>query len=194
MQIAILGTGRMARGIAFALKDTPHGLTLASREPPRAEALAREMSEEHARRFHGAGLEAASSRADVAFLAVPWSAALVTVRALREALDGRVLVDLTNPLNASHDGLEGEPTSAATAAATARVVASDVALVEGAIRARVAVRLQGGAIVEAGDREAMERGGESVLDLGRRAMLPGTVNAHNHSFQSLLRGFGDDLP
>ena len=25
-------------------------------------------------------------------------------------------------------------------------------------------------------------------------MLPGTVNAHNHSFQSLLRGFGDDLP
>src|SRR5215468_2367191 len=24
-------------------------------------------------------------------------------------------------------------------------------------------------------------------------MLPGTVNAHNHSFQSLLRGFGDDL-
>jgi 5-methylthioadenosine/S-adenosylhomocysteine deaminase len=25
-------------------------------------------------------------------------------------------------------------------------------------------------------------------------MVPGTVNAHNHSFQSLLRGIGDDLP
>jgi len=36
MQIAILGTGRMARGIAFALKETPHDLTLASREPERA--------------------------------------------------------------------------------------------------------------------------------------------------------------
>ncbi len=34
----------------------------------------------------------------------------------------------------------------------------------------------------------------AVTDLGRRAMLPGTVNAHNHSFQSLLRGIGDDQP
>jgi 5-methylthioadenosine/S-adenosylhomocysteine deaminase len=29
--------------------------------------------------------------------------------------------------------------------------------------------------------------------LGNRALLPGTVNAHCHSFQSLLRGLGDDL-
>jgi len=27
-----------------------------------------------------------------------------------------------------------------------------------------------------------------------RAVVPGTVNTHNHSFQSLLRGIGDDLP
>jgi 5-methylthioadenosine/S-adenosylhomocysteine deaminase len=26
------------------------------------------------------------------------------------------------------------------------------------------------------------------------ALLPGCVNSHNHSFQSLVRGFGDDLP
>jgi 5-methylthioadenosine/S-adenosylhomocysteine deaminase len=32
------------------------------------------------------------------------------------------------------------------------------------------------------------------LDWRGRAVLPGGVNAHNHSFQSLLRGFGDDLP
>jgi 5-methylthioadenosine/S-adenosylhomocysteine deaminase len=32
------------------------------------------------------------------------------------------------------------------------------------------------------------------LDWSRRAMVPGTVNTHNHSFQSLLRGIGDDLP
>lgn len=29
--------------------------------------------------------------------------------------------------------------------------------------------------------------------LGGRALLPGTVNAHCHAFQSLLRGLGDDL-
>ena len=27
-----------------------------------------------------------------------------------------------------------------------------------------------------------------------QALVPGTSNAHNHSFQSLVRGFGDDLP
>jgi 5-methylthioadenosine/S-adenosylhomocysteine deaminase len=32
------------------------------------------------------------------------------------------------------------------------------------------------------------------IDWSRRAMVPGTVNTHNHSFQSLLRGIGDDLP
>lgn len=50
-----------------------------------------------------------------------------------------------------------------------------------------------GTITEAGPRARIARPGEAVVDLGRRLMLPGTVNAHNHSFQSLLRGFGDDL-
>ena len=33
-----------------------------------------------------------------------------------------------------------------------------------------------------------------VTRLPGRILTAGTVNAHNHSFQSLLRGFGDDLP
>lgn len=36
--------------------------------------------------------------------------------------------------------------------------------------------------------------GAHRVDWSRRAMVPGTVNTHNHSFQSLLRGIGDDLP
>src|SRR5438093_2524411 len=31
-------------------------------------------------------------------------------------------------------------------------------------------------------------------DWGHVAVLPGTVNAHGHSFQTLLRGLGDELP
>ena len=33
---------------------------------------------------------------------------------------------------------------------------------------------------------------ETIEDLPRMLMLPGTINAHNHSFQSLLRGIADD--
>ncbi len=73
------------------------------------------------------------------------------------------------------------------------ILTSEVALVDGARVERFKLRIEGGAIVGAGV-ELTPNDGEPVLDLGRRAMLPGTVNAHNHSFQSLLRGFGDDLP
>lgn len=73
------------------------------------------------------------------------------------------------------------------------IITSEVALVDERRVPRCKVRIVGGAITEVGPHLAPEDG-EAVLDLGRRAMLPGTVNAHNHSFQSLLRGFGDDLP
>jgi 5-methylthioadenosine/S-adenosylhomocysteine deaminase len=35
--------------------------------------------------------------------------------------------------------------------------------------------------------------GESDVRLPGRALLPGGVNTHNHTFQSLLRGLGDDM-
>src|SRR5260370_6010100 len=73
------------------------------------------------------------------------------------------------------------------------ILTSDVALVDGGLVENFAVRVEAGRISQAGARAQLAAGGGPVLDLGRRAMLPGTVNAHNHSFQSLLRGFGDDL-
>lgn len=105
MHIAIIGTGKMGRGIAFGLRDTTHDITLASRDPARAEGLAQAMREEQARLFRGTGYVAAAARADVVFLAVPWSEAVETAHALRDSLDGKVLVDLTNPLNESYDGV-----------------------------------------------------------------------------------------
>jgi len=73
------------------------------------------------------------------------------------------------------------------------IITSEVGLIDGLRVERPCVRIDGGAITWVGtsDGIAVE---EAVLDLGRKAMLPGTVNAHNHSFQSLLRGIGDDLP
>ncbi len=46
------------------------------------------------------------------------------------------------------------------------------------------------AVVAADPRAA----GARRIDWRGRALVPGTVNTHNHSFQSLLRGIGDDLP
>jgi 5-methylthioadenosine/S-adenosylhomocysteine deaminase len=58
-----------------------------------------------------------------------------------------------------------------------------------------ALLIHDGRLVEVGpvDKVATPEGVVPVK-LGRRAVLPGTVNAHNHSFQSLLRGVADDRP
>jgi 5-methylthioadenosine/S-adenosylhomocysteine deaminase len=52
----------------------------------------------------------------------------------------------------------------------------------------MAVAIADGYITEVGPRGALEG-----LSLPGMALLPGTINTHCHSFQSLLRGLGDDL-
>jgi 5-methylthioadenosine/S-adenosylhomocysteine deaminase len=75
---------------------------------------------------------------------------------------------------------------------------ADRALVAGVARGETAVLESGGAIVAVGDPHDVaalpEAADAAVVRWRRKAMFPGTVNAHNHSFQSLLRGIGDDLP
>lgn len=63
----------------------------------------------------------------------------------------------------------------------------DLLHVDGALRPGLALALVGGRI----DAVVPATGGGRRL--AGRALVPGTVNAHNHSFQSLVRGFGDDL-
>ena len=75
------------------------------------------------------------------------------------------------------------------------LLTSDVALVDGVVREKLRAAHRGRRHRRRRRRATISpRRAKPVIDLGRRAMVPGTVNAHNHSFQSLLRGFGDDLP
>lgn len=86
---------------------------------------------------------------------------------------------------------------------TAVIITADRALVPGdgghdRARGATSVLAVDGAIVAVGapdDIAADPRAaGAERIAWARRAMVPGTVNTHNHSFQSLLRGIGDDLP
>jgi len=81
---------------------------------------------------------------------------------------------------------------------TALVVTADRAIVDGVARGPTAVLAEDGAIAAVGDPATVladpRAAGARRLDWSRRALVPGTINTHNHSFQSLLRGIGDDLP
>jgi len=79
------------------------------------------------------------------------------------------------------------------------VFEADAAVVAaGEARGPTAVLAQDGAIVRVGDPDDVaadpRAAGAQRVRFADKALLPGTVNAHNHSFQSLLRGIGDDLP
>ncbi|MGE0548726.1 MAG: amidohydrolase family protein [Kofleriaceae bacterium] len=81
---------------------------------------------------------------------------------------------------------------------TAIVITADAALVEGASRGPTAVLAIDGEIVRVDDPAQVHAdpraAGAHRVAWPHRAMVPGTINTHNHSFQSLLRGIGDDLP
>ena len=83
-------------------------------------------------------------------------------------------------------------------APAAVVVTAAAAITPDGARGETAVLAVDGAIALVGDPAAVladpRAAGAKRIDWARRAMVPGTVNTHNHSFQSLLRGIGDDLP
>lgn len=109
MNITVLGTGNMAKGLAALFARAGHTVTLGSREAARAEAVAAELGHGIA----GADIPTAANRSGVVVLAVPYPAAAETVEAAG-GLAGKTVIDITNPLTADFSGLSvGHTTSAA---------------------------------------------------------------------------------
>ena len=78
------------------------------------------------------------------------------------------------------------------------VITADRAITDEGARGATAVFAIDGKIERCGDPAVVLADSRAAaaprIDWSRRAMVAGTVNTHNHSFQSLLRGIGDDLP
>lgn len=121
MTITIIGSGNMARGIGTRLAAGGNAFTYYGQDAEQASALAADVGADST-----TDLDRALS-ADVVILAAPYQANLQLAGELAPRLAGKVVVDISNPLNPSYDGLITEPgTSAAEeiskAAPDARVV------------------------------------------------------------------------
>ena len=113
MNVTIIGTGNMARGIATRLVAGGHSVTFVGRNAARAKQLATELrSGAPGTGASVAGL-ADGLRNGVVVLALPYTAALDFARDNATALAGKTVVDISNPLNATYDGLVTEPGSSA---------------------------------------------------------------------------------
>jgi NADPH-dependent F420 reductase len=96
--IGILGgTGPAGRGVALRLASAGYDVTLGSRDAARAATLADSLPTRGPGHIGGASNEEAA-RADVVIVATPWDSAVDTVRALRDALAGKVVISMVNAL------------------------------------------------------------------------------------------------
>lgn len=108
--ITIIGNGNMARGIATRALAANQTVEILGQEVSGAQALANELGE-------GVtfGTTAEAPKGDIVVLAVPFHAAKSLVSTYGDALAGKTIVDITNPVNfETFDSLVVEPgTSAA---------------------------------------------------------------------------------
>jgi hypothetical protein len=108
MKIAILGAGNVGGALAKALQGKGHDIVLGVRDP------AATKYQELANAVGGAevsGIREAAADAEAAILATPWSAAQSVIEQSAGALEGKILLDATNPIGAGFKLALGHSTS-----------------------------------------------------------------------------------
>ena len=182
MNVTIIGAGNMGRGIGHRLVAGGHDVTVVDSDPEEAEQLAEEL---RGAAQGGATVEAAGPGAElggeVVILAVYYPGDLEIVRELGDRLAGKVVVDISNPLNQTFDALATAPgTSAAEEVATSASAGTRVVkafnttfsgtLVEGQVAGQPL-----DVFIAGDDEEAKETVAQLVRDGGLRAIDVGPL-------------------
>ncbi|GGS89551.1 NADPH-dependent F420 reductase [Streptomyces chromofuscus] len=108
MRIAIIGAGNVGTALSKAAVAAGHSVSVSATDRRKAVASAAQTGARVAEN----NLDAVGE-ADIVVLAVPGSAVTAVADELASAVRGKVVVDLTNPLNATLTDLDIEETSAA---------------------------------------------------------------------------------
>ncbi len=106
MTVAVLGgTGDQGQGLAYRLGGAGVRVIIGSRDADRAAKSAVGLAAMLPNgTVEGAANDDASARADLAIVAVPWSAHEPTLRSLVDQLAGKIVVDCVNPLGFDERG------------------------------------------------------------------------------------------
>jgi 8-hydroxy-5-deazaflavin:NADPH oxidoreductase len=100
MNIAIIGAGNVGKAITGSATKAGHSVTISSAKGDSAIAAAQESGARAA-----ASNREAVQGADVVVLAVPYGAVYEILAEVGAGLDGKVLVDATNPIKPDYSGL-----------------------------------------------------------------------------------------
>jgi NADPH-dependent F420 reductase len=114
MNVTIIGAGNMARGISTRLLAGGNSVTLVARNATRAAELAQELRAAAKSSATVTAVPFGSPVAgDIVILAVHYSSVPSIVKQYGDMLAGKIIVDITNPLNATFDDLATPPGSSA---------------------------------------------------------------------------------
>ena len=200
MKATIIGAGNMGRGIGTRLAAGGNEVEVIDRDPDEARALAGELG----------GTAAASPGGDVVVLALPYDAVADAVAEHRDALGGKVVVDITNPADWSTMDRLVTPEGSSAAEEIAKLV-PDGARVVKAFNTTFAGTLAAGEVAGqpldvliAGDDEdakrtvasLVEAGGLRALDVGplkRARQLEQMGLFHIAAQEALGSSFGSAL-
>ena len=106
MNVTLIGAGNMGRGIGYRLMAGGQTVTLIDTDPEEADKLAAELKgvAKKGATVKTATLDSAAL-GDVVILAVWFTAGKELVEQLGSKLAGKTVVDISNPLNSTFDGL-----------------------------------------------------------------------------------------
>ncbi|GAA1896300.1 NADPH-dependent F420 reductase [Actinomadura bangladeshensis] len=110
MQIAIIGAGNVGSAIARGCVRAGHDVVISATDPAHAEGVAGTVGARAAE-----SNAAAADGADMIVLAVPYPAVSSVAAEIADVVAGRVIIDVTNPMNADFSGLAVTDRSAAEA-------------------------------------------------------------------------------
>nr|WP_283936131.1 NAD(P)-binding domain-containing protein [Serratia plymuthica] len=163
--ISIIGSGGMATAIARRTAKAGHTLEVIGRDTAKAQALADQLAA-------GAtlGTYGAAPAGDIVILAVPYSSVAAVVADFGEALDNKVIIDITNPVAPDLSGLV-TPHGSSGAQETAKLLPAGAHVVKAFNTLFGHVLAKGGrldAFIAADDAQAKARVSTFLDSLGLR--------------------------
>ncbi|WP_033279080.1 NADPH-dependent F420 reductase [Streptomyces sp. NRRL F-525] len=174
--ISIIGLGNMAGALAGRALAGGNAVEIIGRDPAKAKELADTLD--------GAtvGTPGAAPAGDVVVLAVPYAGAAAVVSEYGDALRGKVIIDITNPVApdlqgfVTPDGSSGAQEIAKAAPASAHVVKAFNTLFSHVLAAGPAEGRPLDVFVAGDDTQAKARVSEFIESLGLRPMDAGELS------------------
>ncbi len=182
MNVTIIGSGNMGRGIGTRVVAGGHSVTFVDRVPEAAEKAANDVK---ASAKNGAQISTAplsdAQLGDVVILAVAYGPNMELAKQLGDKLANKVVVDIANPLNATFDELATAPDSS-SAEDVAKVIAKGAKVVK-AFNTTLAATLLSGQVagqpldvfIAGDDADAKAKVAQIVTDGGMRPVDSGPL-------------------